>query len=432
MIESLYEVIDLSFTYYKRIADELLTEKLKLFGAVNIVGPKWCGKTSTAQQLSKSALYMQKPDEMISNLKLADTKPSLLLTGETPRLIDEWQMAPVLWDAVRYEVDSRGVPGQFILTGSTSANHSETLHTGTGRISRLMLRPMSLYESKESNGKVSLRRLFSTQEDISCVSELSIEKIAHAIVRGGWPNAVTLNNPEIDYKIAYDYVDAIINKDISEVDGVVKSPERVRVILRSLARNIATMAKLTIIHQDTMADDHTVSDKTISEYIHALKRIFVIDDVPAWSPSLRSKTTIRTSSKRFFVDPSIASGIFRLNPTSILKDFEYFGFLFESLVIRDLKIYSEAIDGQIFHYHDKSHLEIDAIIQLNNGQWAAVEVKLGSKEIEKAAEHLLALKNKVDITNMNEPTFMMIITGGQYAYRRDDGIYVVPIGVLKD
>lgn len=419
--------------YLKRIADRVLQERLAASGAVLIEGPKWCGKTRTALENSKSHLFMQDPDKAVSYLKAADTKPSLLLKGDTPRLLDEWQTAPVLWDAVRFMVDQRGKPGQFILTGSAVPKDNVVQHTGTGRISRLMMRPMSLYESMESNGSVSLKALFDGETEIDNFSTLTIEQIALAIVRGGWPASIG-ESEKIALRHAIDYVEAVINADVSRVDGIEKNPVRVRALLRSLSRNISTLATIRTIHDDiAMGDaDESISEKTISQYLGALDRIFVTENLPAWNPALRSKTVIRTSPKRQFVDPSIAAAVLRLTPSRLLDDFNYFGFLFESLCDRDLRIYAEAIDGQIFHYRDGSGLEADAVIALNDGRWAAVEVKLGSKEIEDAAVHLLELKDKVNTEKMREPSFLMILTGTEIAYRRDDGVYVVPLGCLKD
>ena len=375
---------------------------------------------------------MQDPDKKASYLKAADTKPSLLLKGATPRLLDEWQTAPVLWDAVRYSVDMSGKSGQFILTGSAVPKDNVVQHTGTGRISRFMMRPMSLFESKESNGTVSLKSLFDGDTDIESFSELTIEQIAFAVVRGGWPASVG-ESEKIALRRAIDYVEAIINQDVNRVDGIEKNPVRVRALMRSLARNISTLATIkTIVDDIAMGNEETLSDKTVSQYLNALNRIFVTDDIPAWNPSLRSKTAIRTAAKRQFADPSIAAAVMRLTPDSVLEDFNYFGFLFESLCARDLRVYAEAIDGSVFHYHDSSGLESDAVIALNDGRWAAVEIKLGSKEIEEAAEHLIALKNKVNTDKMREPSFLMILTGTELAYKRDDGVLIVPIGCLKD
>jgi predicted AAA+ superfamily ATPase len=418
--------------YLSRIADRLLAEQLESSGAVLVEGAKWCGKTRTSLEAAKSYLFMQDPDKRASYLKAADTKPSLLLKGETPRLLDEWQTAPVLWDAVRYAVDMSGKAGQFILTGSAVPKDNIVQHSGTGRISRFMMRPMSLLESGESNGTVSLKSLFDGETDIEGFSELTIEKIAFAIVRGGWPASIG-ENERIALRHAINYVEAIINEDVNRVDGVEKNPARVRALLHSLARNISTFATIKTLCDDiAIGNKENLSDKTVSQYLNALNRIFVTEDIPAWNPSLRSKTAIRTSAKRQFVDPSIATAVMRISPGSLLDDFNYFGFLFESLCDRDLRVYAEAIDGQVFHYRDSSGLESDIVIALNDGRWAAAEVKMGSKEIEEAAVHLIKLKNKVNTDKMREPSFLMILTGTELAYQRGDGVLVVPIGCLKD
>ena len=399
-------------------------------GAVLIEGAKWCGKTSTAAHVAKSTLLMQDPDHARSYQQMADTKPSLLLKGENPRLIDEWQMAPTLWDAVRYEVDKRGTTGQFILTGSAVPADNVTAHTGTGRFARIIMRTMSLYESKESSGTVSLTDLFDGKHEIEGASDLSIEQIAYAICRGGFP--ATINKPDsTSLRMSVDYVEAIINQDISRVDGVEKNPNRVRLLLRSLARNIATTASVQTIMKDVEGAETTISDKTFSAYYNALQRIFVVETMPAWSPSLRSKTAIRTSPKHHFVDPSIATAVMRINPAGVLHDFEYFGFLFEALCARDVRVYAQSADGDVFHYRDKSGLETDMIVQLRDGRWGAIEVKLGKNQIEQAAENLLKLKVKINTDKMREPSFLMVLTGGQFAYRRKDGVLIVPIGCLK-
>lgn len=417
--------------YYSRICDRLVVEKLAYSGAVLIEGPKWCGKTWAGKHAAKSVLYMQDPDKIASYLRLSKTMPSRLLKGEKPRLIDEWQDAPVLWDAVRFDVDQSGEWGQYILTGSaTPRDDNMPKHTGTGRIARLRMRPMSLFESKESIGSVSLQQLFDGHNDVDGENPLNIPDIAKVICRGGWPEAVAKGKSSA--QIARNYVDAVVNVDVQRVDGVERNPHRVRQLLRSYARNISTMASLTTILADIQANDVAFSNTTMYGYVNALRRIFLIEDIPAWKPSLRSKSALRTSDKRQFVDPSIATAILRANADSILDDFNYFGFLFESLVARDLRIYAQAIDGDIFHYRDKDNLEADLVIRLNDDRWAAVEVKLGSDEIEEGAKHLIKLRNKVDTTKVGEPAFLMVITGGQFAYRRQDGVFVVPIGCLKD
>jgi len=416
--------------YISRIGDTLLKQLLESTGAVLVEGAKWCGKTRSSLQAAKSVVYMQDPDEGPGYLAMADTKPSLLLEGDPPLLLDEWQMAPVLWDAVRFAVDKRGLLGQFILTGSATPNENLTAHSGTGRIARMVMRPMSLYESNESNGKVSLRDLFDGKTDIGAKSTLTIEQIANAICRGGWPAAVISRKQSP--QMAINYVDAVINLDIQRVDGVDKDPERLRLLLQSLARNISTMATARTIMDDMQVNESSITDKTLSSYLNALRRIFVVEDVPAWQPSLRSKTAIRTANKRQFVDPSIATAVMRTNAEGILRDFETFGFLFESLCTRDVRVYAQAADGLVFHYRDKSELESDLVIKLHDGRWAAIEVKLGMKQIEEAAANLIKLSQKIDTEKMNQPSFLMVLTGGQFAYKRSDGVLIVPIGCLRD
>lgn len=415
--------------YMPRVSDNLLSKLLESSGAVLVEGAKWCGKTQSSLQFAKSAIYMQDPDEGRAFMLLADSKPSLLLEGNTPRLIDEWQMAPVLWDAVRYAVDKRGSVGQFILTGSVTPE-TKTMHTGTGRIARMIMRPMSLFESNESNGSVSIKELFDGKVDVAALSTLTIDKIAIALCRGGWPSAVKMKKNSA--QVAINYVESIINIDISTADGVERSREKVRLLLQSLARNISTMATDRTIMDDIGANNSSITDKTLNSYLNVLQKLYVVEDVKAWQPSLRSKTAIRTASKRQFVDPSIASAVLRVDSEGLLKDFETFGLLFESLCTRDLRVYAQASDGDIFHYRDKTELESDLIIKLHDGRWAAVEVKLGSSYVDEAAKNLIKLKEKIDESKMRKPSFLMVITGGQAAYKRDDGVLVIPIGCLKD
>ena len=423
--------------YKPRVCDALLQKKLRTSGAVLVTGPKWCGKTWTALNAANSVIYMQDTDKRASYLKLAQTTPSLLLRGEKPRLIDEWQTATVLWDAVRFAVDKEPQKGQFILTGSVVVDEDEKdpdermEHTGTGRISRLKMRPMSLFESGESNGTVSIKSLFEGNTEVESVSTLTIEDIAYAICRGGWPAAMDLDKEDA-LEVAYDYYDAITERDASVVDKSRKDPDRMRSIMRSLARNISTMTTDKTIMGDVQANDMSLTDKTLEVYLRALRKLFVIEDIKAWQPSLRSKTGIRTSDKRQFVDPSIAVAALGINPDAIIEDFNYFGFLFESLCARDLRVYSEGLRGTVRHYHDNSNLEADLIISLNSGKWAAVEVKLGSKEIEQGAEHLKKLAANINTDKFPAPSFLMILTGGEFAYRRNDGIFVVPLGCLRD
>lgn len=415
--------------YIKRYADNLLKEAMASSGAVWIRGPKWCGKTRTAGMQAKSILMMQNPDEIQNNLRIADVKPSILLEGEVPRLIDEWQMAPVIWDAVRHAVDIRGEVGQFILTGSTLPLDGEMMHSGTGRISKMLMRTMSLYESGESNGTVSLKSLFD-QEDIIGKTSLDLYEMAFALCRGGWPAAIGMGD-KAALQQAKNYYEAIVENDISEVDGIGKNPIRVRRLLNSLARNTATTATLVTLQQDVGSMGSIPSTNTITTYLSGLERLFVIEDQPAWSVELRSRSRLRKASKRHFIDPSIAISAMKTSPDGLMQDMRTFGCVFESLCIRDLRIYTQAIGGDVFHYRDNTGLEADAILDLNNGKWAAVEIKLGQRDIDKAAENLLKLQDKINIDSMKEPAFLMVVTGDGYAYQRKDGVYCVPISCLK-
>lgn len=418
--------------YFNRITDSLLKRKLEYAGAVLIEGPKWCGKTSTAQHAAKSILYMQDPDKQAIHLEMARSVPSRLLEGETPRLIDEWQMAPNLWDAVRFTVDRRNEPGQFILTGSAVPVENATFHSGTGRISRLLMRPMSLFESRESTGDVSLSALFDGELDIlgnNACNDLS--HLAYLTCRGGWPYAVT-HSAKSALRIAGDYVQAIIHQDVRRLDGVERNPQRLAALMRSLARNTATLTSASTIMDDVAANDIGISPKTYQDYVNALQRIFVVENMPAWAPSLRSKTAIRTSFKLHFVDPSLAAASMGANPDKLMRDPELFGFLFESLCARDLRVYMDAMDGSVSHYRDKTGLEADMILHHADGRWAAVEVKLGISQVEAAAASLLKLRNRIDTDKVGEPAFLMVLTGlGSLAYRRQDGVLVVPLASLR-
>ena len=425
--------------YLPRVYDEILEEKLDSSGAVLITGCKWCGKTMTGANQAKSILYMQDPNQRKNLQSIADSKPSLLLMGDTPRMIDEWQMATVLWDAVRFECDKRQEVGQFILTGSTVPLDADKAHSGTGRIARLHMRTMSLFESKDSNGTVSLKDLFDGKTNIESTSTVSIEDLSYLIGRGGWAATLKAKTKKSAIRMAQNYIDAIANEDIFRLDmeqkdsnlRLERNPERAYSILRSLARNVSTMVSNKTILDDIAANDKEISSGTLDKYLNTLRRLFVIEDQPAWKPSIRSKSALRTSSKRHFVDPSIAAAVMRTNPEKLLYDFETFGFLFESLCTRDMRAYSQANDGDVFHYRDKTGLEADMVISLRDGRWAAVEVKLGTKQIEEAAKNLLTLREKINTDKMGMPSFMMIITGGEYAYMRKDGVLVVPIGCLK-
>lgn len=420
--------------YKERIADKILEKKLASKGAVLIEGAKWCGKTTTAEQHAKSVLYIDDPASMNENLQMAEVNPRLLLTGEAPRLIDEWQLAPKLWDAVRFEVDHRRQVGRFILTGSAvPANEKDIYHSGTGRFSWLTMRPMSLYESGESNGQVSLSALFDSTEDVAGINNLSIDDIAYLICRGGWPFATMLSG-EAALSQAYDYVKAVIKKDISRVDGVNRNATTARLIMRSYARNQASQASIGTIMSDmaTNAADE-VSEKTITAYINALKKLFVIEDSEAWNPNLRSKTAIRTANTRYFADPSIGAAILGIGPGDLIKDLNTMGLMFETLCIRDLRVFADALDGQVYHFREKNGLECDAVVHLNNGKFGLVEIKLGGETlINDGAKNLKELASRINTDKMNAPSFLMVLTGvGKYAYKRTDGVLVVPIGCLK-
>ena len=421
--------------YKKRIADELLKRKLKGKGAVLIQGPKWCGKTTTAEQIASSILYMANPEEKEQNLTLADLNPSLLLKGDVPRLIDEWQMAPKLWDAVRFEIDHRGQEGQFILTGSSvPANKDDISHTGTGRFAWLTMRPMSLYESGESTGTVSLLELFNHTVQLNGVNKLALDDIAYLCCRGGWPRSIFMDK-DIALDQAYDYYDAIVNSDISRVDNVSRNPERAKNLMRSYARNIGSQASNETLRNDMINNDvFSLDTDTVYSYLNALKKIFVIEEAPAWNPNLRSKTAIRTSETRYFIDPSIAAASLGIGPNDLINDLNTFGLIFEALCIRDLRVYAESINGSVYHYKDATDLECDAVIHLRNGSYGLIEIKLGGdKLINEGAENLKKVRDKIDVKKMNNPSFLMVLTAtGQYAYEREDGIYVVPIGCLKN
>lgn len=420
--------------YYQRISDKVLTDHLESKGAVLIEGAKWCGKTTTAKHIAKSYIEMDRPDLTEQYQQMARIKPSNLLEGEIPHLIDEWQISPNIWNAVRYEVDQRGDFGQFILTGSSvPAKLDESTHTGTGRIVRMRMRPMSLYESKDSTGQVSLRDLFDGKE-ISATDNHSIDDIAFLICRGGWPSAIG-KTEKVALKQAFDYYDAVVNDDISRVDDVKRNPERTKRLMKSYGRNIATQASLETIRDDVISNDVETFDKeTLYSYLNALVRIFVIENSPAWNPNLRSKTAIRTSDTRYYVDPSIAVASLGIGPNDLVNNLEYMGLIFENLCIRDLRVYSDALDGNVYHYRDKTGLECDAVIHLRNGSYGLIEVKLGGDDlINEGAKSLIKLAKKIDTNKMKEPSFLMVLCGvAPFAYKREDGVFVVPIACLKD
>jgi len=415
-----------------RLADTKLALALGAMGAVLIEGPKWCGKTSTAEHIAKSVLYMQDPDMFDENMLKIKTKPSLLLEGKTPRLLDEWQVAPVLWNAVRFAVDKRQKAGQFILTGSVVPVRTDDMHSGTGRISRMKMRTMSLFESGESSGEISLGAIFDGKTDMIGESKVTLEQIAYILTRGGWPAAVNENNEKLALKKVTDYYEAVVNEDISRVDNVERNPERVRSLMRSLSRNISSEAGTTTILNDLRANEASISQVTIDQYINALKTLFVIDDLPAWNPSLRSKTAIRTTAKRHFSDPSIAAAALTATSKRLWNDFRTFGLLFEALCMRDLRVYADCLDGDVYHYRDAKGIEVDAIIQLRDGRWGAVEVKMGAGSVEAAAENLIKFKTNIDTAKMLEPSFLIVLTATETAFQMENGVWIVPLGCLKN
>lgn len=437
MIFKSYLCITMS-EYRKRIADETLRENLEAAGLVLIEGTKWCGKTTTAEQQAGSVLYMNDPEHSGTYLALAQNSPKLLLKGETPRLIDEWQDAPELWDSARFEVDHRETKtGQFIFTGSTvipKEKRERIRHSGTGRAARMTMRPMSLWESGESNGQLSLRAIFDGDgEEAYEANELDIEQLSWLICRGGWPAALSMTRKGA-LKQSVNYIEAIAGKDISDVDEVKREKEFTLRLLRSYARFQGAQAPITSIYEDLKTNaESSMTEETISSYITALKKLFVIEDAPAWNPNLRSKTAIRTSDTRYFVDSSIATAALGIGPENLVSDLKTMGFLFETMCIRDLRVYAEALDGKVYHYRDKTGLECDAVVHLRNGKYGLIEIKLGGQRlIDEGVNTLSSLSAKIDTDKMMPPSFMMVLTGtGAYAYKRNDGIWVAPIGSLR-
>lgn len=420
--------------YRNRIADQLLKEQLEAAGAVLIQGAKWCGKTTTAVQQAKSIIYMNDPSQSANYIHLAETNISLLLEGDTPLLIDEWQLVPQLWDAARFTIDQRRKTGQFILTGSAvPVDRSKITHTGTGRFAWLTMRPMSLWESEESNGKVSLNSLFNGDMQDCRAPGYDLKRIAYLTCRGGWPGALDLSE-KASLKQAYNYLDAFSEQEISDVDSTRRDPMLTKRLLRSYARHQGSQASVASILNDILTNENgSTTEATITSYMKALEKIFVIENMPAWNPNLRSKAAIRTSDTRYFVDPSVSAAALRLGPSDLIADLNTFGLLFETLAVRDLRVYADALDGDVFHYRDKNGLECDAVLHLRNGHYGLIEVKIGGEKwIEQGAENLLSLSKIIDTEKMYEPSFMMVLTAvGDFAYRRKDGIYVVPITCLK-
>ena len=421
--------------YLKRLADELLELQLEAAGVVLVEGAKWCGKTTTALQQAKSVIFMDEPKRKEEYMRLAESDIDVLLEGDTPRLIDEWQKAPQFWDACRYLVDRRGDEGQFILTGSAEpVDQSKMSHTGTGRVGWVKMRPMSLYESDESNGSISLGELFEGHFRPAEGNELNLKELCYLICRGGWPKAIG-KSERAALKQAFNYIDAVAKREIVEVDKVHRSETNTRRLLRSYARHQASQATNGTIAADLKANDgDTLNEATIASYLNALRKIFVIEDMEAWNPNLRSKAAIRTTDTRYFVDPSIATASLGLGPNDLMKDLNTMGLFFETLAVRDLRVYTESLDGGVFHYRDNNGLECDSVLHLRNGHYGLVEIKLGGETlINEGASNLLSLAKKIDTDKMCAPSFMMVLVGtGRYAYRREDGVLVVPIGSLKN
>ena len=420
--------------YRNRVADQLLQDQLEAAGVVLVQGAKWCGKTTTAVHAAKSVLYMDDPRQLQNNLRLAETNPSTLLEGPAPRVIDEWQLAPQLWDAARFEVSRRGALGMLIFTGSAvPPDMSKITHTGTGRFAWLTMRPMSLWESGESNGMLSLESLFEGVAQDVAAAEMDVERMAYLVCRGGWPQTLKMKD-RASLLQARNYVDAVCNSDITRVDGVGRNPALAHLLMRSYSRHQGGQVPVSTIVADLKENYNTeVSEATVASYINALKKIFVVEDMPAWSPNLRSKTAIRTSDTRYFVDSSIAAASLGIGPKDLLADFNTYGLLFETLAVRDLRVYAEALDGHVSHYRDRNGLECDAVVHLRNGKYGLVEVKIGGDTlIEEGVNNLKSLSKKIDTDRMNEPSFMMVLTAiGDYAFRRSDGVWIVPIAALK-
>lgn len=424
--------------YRTRILDIMLAKKLQAKGAVLIEGPKWCGKTTTAEQHAASKILLARPDVKEQFRSLIEINSEIALDRDPPLLIDEWQTVPKLWDAVRYAVDSRRKMGQFILTGSAVPNEEtehEREHSGAGRFAWLTMRPMSLYESGDSNGSVSLEALFSAPQEMMERNTLTLRDIAFLICRGGWPMAVGLPE-DIALEQAFDYYDAVTKEDIVKIDGVKRTSERIQRLMRAYSRHQGCQTSIASLRDDIKVnDDASLDENTISSYLNALRKIFVIEDMPAWNPNLRSRTAIRTADTRYFVDPSIATAALGLGPDDLINDLKAAGLLFECLCVRDLRVFAESLNGKVYHYRDKTGLECDAVVHLRNGSYGLIEIKLGGQSlIEAGASTLNSLENLIDTSRMKSPSFKMILTAtGEYAYRRpEDGIYVVPIGCLKN
>ncbi len=416
--------------YLSRILDNTLELYLDTFGAVLIRGPKWCGKTTTAEKHAKSVIKMQDPMKSNDYIEAAATNISLILNGEHPRLIDEWQVAPKIWDAVRTDVDDQGSTGMYILTGSRVPAEGSYLHSGAGRIGTLFMHPMSLFESGDSNGSISLRQLFA-QEDVEGKSSLSIDDLAYCVCRGGWPANIGLEYRKCALKLR-SYLDLIYESNDLTLKKYAKNIDIAKNIIHSYSRNISTTAELKTIYDDVSKKDADVSESKFYDYINALKNAYILDDVQAWNPSIRSKTAIRSSPKRELIDPSIAALYLGITPDNFVDDFRTFGLLFESMCVRDLKVYASDLGGRVYYYRDRYGLEADAVITLDDGRYGLIEIKLGTKGVEEGAQNLCKLEELIQSAEIKPPSFKAVITGGELAYKRADGVFVIPIGCLKN
>ena len=417
--------------YLPRIVDKMLQNKLEYMGAVLIEGCKWCGKSTTAKQFAKSYIEFQDPDKKMQYDKTNQTKPSLFLEGEKPRLFDEWQMYPVLWDSIRMDIDHTGLKGQYILTGSARQEEDSVMHTGTGRITKLLMRPMSLYESLESNGSVSLNDIINGK-DISGISKIDFDGLINAMIRGGWPESLNIDGDN-KYKISKDYVQSLLNEEIKTVDGTIRNTSKMRAVLKSISRNISTnVSKSTILEDVKTEFASEVSRPTLDDYLNTLEKLYILEYIPATNLNLRSKTPLRVSPKLELVDPSLVIATLNLKREDLINDLNFTGFIFENMCMRDLKIYADATDARLSYYRDKNNFEVDCILETTDGKWGAIEIKLGAGEIPDAVSNLTKFKENVDTDKYKEPSFLMVLTGADYSYKRDDGIYVVSIGTLKD
>ena len=417
--------------YLPRVVDKEIDELMEIMGAVLIEGCKWCGKSTTGINHAKSVVEFQNPDRKQEYEEINNTKPSLFLNGEKPRMFDEWQMYPVVWDSIRTDVDHTGKKGEYILTGSAKPSEGATMHTGTGRISRVLMRPMSLFESGESTGEVKISDIID-RTDISGVSKLSLEDIASIIVRGGWPASIEIKS-DAKYRFAKEYVKSLLHEEVKKINGIERNPEKMLNVLRSLSRNISTPVSNSTIEGDVKNNfNDDISKPTLTDYLNTLEKLFVIEDVNATNLNFRSKYALRTKPKKYFVDPSIATAVLEIKPNDLINDLNTFGFLFESLCMRDLKIYTQSYGGDITFYRDEKNFEVDAILRMGSGKWGAIEIKLGAGYIDEAANNLLKFKDRVDTKKCGEPTFLMVLTGANYSYKREDGVYVVSIGTLRN